>query len=133
MESELLRLTAEALSENDRDRFLGLCEARDPQTLRSDATRIRSHLGTIELYGAEDSLVDIALARSIAASLLELVLVADRLDFEERRLLAGAIEYFVQTGDAANDYRGLLGLDDDARITKAVCRALGRPDLAADW
>ena len=133
MESELLRRTAEALSDDDRAQFLDLCEARDAQSLRHDAARIRAHLGTIELFAADDPLVDVALARGVAATLLELVLLADRLNFEERRLLAGAIEYFVQTGDADDDYRALRGLEDDARITRAVCRALGRPELASNW
>jgi uncharacterized membrane protein YkvA (DUF1232 family) len=133
MEPDLLRTTAEALSEEDRERFLGLCEARDAATLRRDADRIATHLNTITLFAAEDSLVDLKLAQSIAAALLELIVAADRLTFEQRRLVAGAIEYFVETGDAADDFRGLSGLEDDARITRAVCAAVGRPELARNW
>ncbi|MDJ0960761.1 MAG: hypothetical protein QNJ88_08885 [Acidimicrobiia bacterium] len=133
METELLRTTAEALSEEDRDRFLALCEARDVATLRRDADRIAAHLNTITLFAAEDPLVDLTLAQRIAAALLELIVAADRLTFEQRRLLAGAIEYFVETGDAADDYRGLSGLEDDARIVRAVCAAVARPDLARGW
>jgi hypothetical protein len=133
VESELLRSTAEALSDDDRARFLSMCEARDSATLRRDATRIRDHLDTIERFAAEDPLVDLALARGIATALLELILTADRLRFEERRLLAGAIEYFIATGDATDDYRALRGLDDDARIVRATCTALGRQDLTEGW
>ena len=77
--------------------------------------------------------MDLSLAQSIAAALLELIVAADRLTFEQRRLVAGAIEYFVETGDAADDFRGLSGLEDDARITRAVCAAVGRPELARGW
>ncbi len=133
MNTDLLRSTAEALSEDDRDRFLALCEARDAATLRTDAARVRSHLDMVERFAAEDPLVDVGLARNLTAAILELIVVADRLSFEERRLLAGAIEYFVETGDAADDYRALSGLDDDARIIRAVCEALGRPQLSDGW
>lgn len=133
MESELLRSTAEALSDDDRARFLSLCEARDAETLRRDAPRIRTHLDMIERFAAGDPLVDLDLARGIATALLKLILQADRLQFEERRLLAGAIEYFVETGDAADDYRALRGLDDDARIVRAACIGLGRRDLIDGW
>jgi len=133
MESDLLRRTAEALSESDRARFLALCEARDAKGLREDATRIREHLDTIEHFAAEDALVDLRLARGLAAALLELIVVVDELSFEQRRLLAGAVEYFIETGDASDDYRAISGLEDDARIVRAVCTALGRPDIAHDW
>jgi hypothetical protein len=133
MDSDLLRTTAEALSQADRNRFLALCEARDAAALRADATRIRTHLGSIERFAAEDTLVDVMLARNITAALLELILVAADLTFEQRRLLAGAIEYFVATGDAVDDYRGLSGLEDDARIIRAVCTALGRHELTVGW
>ena len=133
MESDLLRTTAEALSDADRARFLALCEARDAATLRLDAPRVRAHLDMIERFAVEDPLVDVRLARNITASLLEMILVADRLSFEQRRLVAGAIEYFVETGDAADDYRALSGLDDDARIVRAVCTAVGRSDLVRSW
>ena len=133
MDSDLLRTTAEALSGDDRDRFFALCEARDSATLREDGGRIRAHLDMIELHADEDPLVDISLARNVAAALLELIVNADRLTYEQRRLLAGAIEYFVETGDAADDYRALRGLEDDARIARAVCVALGYPHLANGW
>lgn len=133
MDSDLLRSTAEALSQQDRDRFLALCEARDAAALREDATRIRNHLDMIEHFAAEDTLVDLDLARNIAAAVLELILVANRLTFEQRRLLAGAVEYFVETGDADDDYRALSGLEDDARIIRAVCTALGKPELTIGW
>jgi hypothetical protein len=133
MESDLLRSTAEALSEDDRERFLGLCEARDAKGLREDAARIRSHLNTIERFASEDAIVDLRLARAMTAALLELIVMVDELSFEQRRLLAGAIEYFIETGDAANDYRAISGLEDDARIVRAVCTALGKPEIARNW
>ena len=98
VDSELLRTAAEALSDDDRGRFLDLCEAREPETLRADASRIRAHLNVIELMAAEDPLVDVMLARHVVATLLELIVVVGELSFEQRRLLAGAIEYFLQVG-----------------------------------
>lgn len=130
MDVDLIRRAAEALSDSDRSRFLDLCEARDPNQLRADAARISDHLDTITIHAGDDPLVDLELGRRIAASLLELIRDVDDLSFEQRRLLAGAVEYFIQPGDTADDYHALLGLEDDARIVRAVCNALGRDDLA---
>ena len=47
----------------------------------------------------------------------------------QRRVLAGAVEYFVQTEDDDSDFASDHGLEDDARVVVAVCEALGRPDL----
>jgi hypothetical protein len=61
--------------------------------------------------------------------LLALVADAARFDFYERRLLAGAVDYFALREDGADDVDHLRGFDDDARVVGAVCRALGREEL----
>jgi hypothetical protein len=62
--------------------------------------------------------------------LLALLGNAAKWSFVERRVLAGAVEYFVQTEDDDGDFASDHGLEDDARVVVAVCEALGRPDLA---
>ena len=66
----------------------------------------------------------------IAEVLVALLGHADRWSFLERRVLAGAVEYFVQADDDDRDFASDHGLEDDARVVAAVCEALGRPDLA---
>jgi hypothetical protein len=121
------------LPEDERLRFLELCRARPAEQLKEDATRVEAHLRIIELGARNSAVLNVDLARSIANTLIALIASADSYTFQERRLLSGAIEYFVAKGDLADDYAEPRGLDDDARVTRAVCRFLDRSDLANSW
>ena len=129
---DVVRAVAEsALSVEERLGFLELCEGRGPQQLLDDRDRVRSHLRVIEnAVGNGVALADHR-AEEIAAALIALLDDAERYSFLQRRVLAGAVEYFVQAADADGDFVSNHGLDDDARVVVAVCEALGRSDLAA--
>ncbi|NND04701.1 MAG: hypothetical protein HKN91_18165 [Acidimicrobiia bacterium] len=118
-----------SLSPLERVRFLNLCEARSVDMLAEDVDRVEGHLSLLEAAAAVNNLVDADLAQSVAGTLLALLADRNRLSFEERRLLAGAVEYFVMTGDSDNDMASPVGLVDDAKVTNATAEALGRPDL----
>jgi hypothetical protein len=117
------------LSALERVRFLNLCEARSVEMLAEDVDRVEGHLSLMQAAYAVNNLVDADLAEAVAMSLLGLLADRDRLSFEERRLLAGAVEYFVLTGDNDNDMASPVGMVDDAKVTNATAEALGRPDL----
>jgi hypothetical protein len=121
------------LPEDERLRFLELCRARPAEQLRADAARVEAHLRVIELGARTSPVLNLELAQSIAGALISLIANADHYTFQERRLLSGAIEYFVAKGDLTDDYAEPSGLDDDARVTRAVCRFLDRADLAGGW
>jgi len=127
----LIRWVAEAaLSPEERLDFLGMCEARSVEDLAADRRRVAGHLRAME-QGARDGVpLDVERARLVAATIDDLLKSAHSLSFEQRRLLAGAVEYFVTTDDVIDDYGVVHGLDDDARVVAAVCHALDRPDLA---
>lgn len=116
------------LPDGERLRFLELCEARSGEELRAEAARVDAHLGALRDAAAHDPTVDLSTAERIATALAQLTRAEWR--FEERRLLAGAIAYFVLRDDSSDDLDDLRGIDDDARVVRAVCRALGREDLA---
>ncbi len=97
--------------------------------LAEDVDRVEGHLSLMQAAFAINNLVDVALGEAVATTLLALLADRNRLSFEERRLLAGAIEYFVLTGDTDNDLASPVGLVDDAKVTNATAEALGRPDL----
>lgn len=118
-----------SLSPLERVRFLNLCEARSADRLGDDIDRVEGHLSLLEAAFALNSMVDVELGRSIAQVLIELLEDRNRLAFEERRLLAGAVEYFVLTGDSDDDLRSPVGMVDDAKVTNATAAALGRADL----
>jgi uncharacterized membrane protein YkvA (DUF1232 family) len=129
---DVVRAVAEsALSVEERLGFLDLCEGRGPQQLLDDRDRVRSHLRVIENAVENGVALSDHRAEEIAAALIALLDDAEQYSFVQRRVLAGAVEYFVQVADADGDFVSNHGLDDDARVVVAVCEALGRPDLAA--
>jgi hypothetical protein len=129
MTGDLSRAFDEAgLPSGERLRFFDLCEARSREELHADVARIEAHLGALRSAAAHDPTVDLSTAEQIATALARLIRSDWR--FEERRLLAGAVSYFVLRDDSSDDLDDLRGIDDDARVVRAVCRALGRDDLA---
>lgn len=128
---DVVRAVAEsALSVDERLGFLELCEARSVEELLADRARVEAHRRVIEAAVEDGTSLDGDLADRLAKVLVTLLGHADRWSFLERRVLAGAVEYFVQTDDGDRDFASNHGLEDDARVVAAVCEALGRPDLA---
>lgn len=117
------------LSTLERVRFLNLCEARSVEMLAEDRDRVEGHLSLVRAAQTINVMLDINLAEKIAESLMGLLDDRASLGFEERRLLAGAVEYFVLSTDTDNDLDSAVGLVDDARVTNATAAALNRPDL----
>lgn len=97
--------------------------------LAEDRDRVEGHLSLVLAAQTINPMLDIVLAGQIAESLLGLLDDRASLGFEERRLLAGAVEYFVLSTDTDNDLDSPVGLVDDARVTNATAVALNRPDL----
>ena len=129
---DVVRAVAEsALSDDERLGFLDLCEGRGPDALLADRDRVRAHQRTIEAAAESGTMLESELAGAIGTALVALLDDADRYSFVERRVLAGAVEYFIQSDDIDKDYGSSHGLADDARVVTAVCDALGRPELAA--
>lgn len=117
------------LSPLERVRFLNLCEARSAAELAADADRVEAHVSLLQAANTVYEMVDFELAEAVGQALLALIAEAPRFSFEERRLLCGAIEYFVMTGDVDNDMASPLGLVDDARVVNATAMALGHQEL----
>ena len=117
------------LSPLERVRFLNLCEPRSAEMLAEDRDRVAGHVSLMEAANALSPTIDIELARVIGASLQAMLAEPEKLAYEERRLLAGAVEYFVLTGDSDDDMASPVGLVDDAHVTNATARALNREDL----
>jgi len=113
----------------ERVRFLNLCEGRSAKLLAEDRDRVAGHVSLMEAASALSSVVDLSMARAIGEALDEMLAAADQMNYEERRLLAGAVEYFVLTGDSDDDMASPVGLVDDARVTNATAAALGKPEL----
>lgn len=132
MRTDIATVIADSLFDTDeRLHFLELCEPRPVDDLAADRSRISAYVRRVSRAAQADPTIDSDAAARVGLALEGLISDRHRLVFEERRLLAGAIEYFLLPGDDSDDYRDLYGLDDDARVVRTVCRALERPDLAA--
>ena len=130
---DIARAVAEsALSVEERLGFLDLCEARSVEELLADRDRVSSRLRTIEKGVEDGSLARGELAGPIARSLIDLLDEAAERSFVERRVLAGAVEYFLRTDDTEGDYTSNHGFEDDARVVIAVSDALGRNDISTN-
>ena len=128
---DVVRAVAEsALSVDERLGFLELCEARSAEQLLADRERVEAHRRVIETAVENGTALEGDLADRLSSVLVTLLSHADGWSFVERRVLAGAVEYFIQTEDDDGDFASDHGLEDDARVVVAVCEALGRPDLA---
>lgn len=128
---DVVRAVAEsALSVEERLGFLDLCEGRAARDLLDDRDRVRSHVRVIETAVENGAILEDVRAERVATALIALLDDAAAYSFVQRRVLAGAVEYFIQTDDVDGDFASSHGLADDARVVAAVCEALGRPDLA---
>ena len=128
---DVVRAVAEsALSVDERLGFLDLCEARSVDDLLADRDRVEGYRRTIEAAVENGTALEGELADRISGVLVTLLGSAEQWSFVQRRVLAGAVEYFLQTDDDDSDFASDHGLEDDARVVAAVCEALGRPDLA---
>jgi hypothetical protein len=107
-------------------------QLRRPTSVR-EFTRLRGrvvvHLEALEEHQLDDEHVDVRTGERIVRSLLALVDHSSELDDEQRSWLRGALNYFVLTSDADNDFDSPRGLHDDALVLNAVCMRLGRRDL----
>lgn len=130
---DVVRAVADAaLSDEERLGFLDLCEARSAGQLLADRDRIRSYLGVIERGIADGADLEGELAGVVSGVLVALLDHAHDWSFVERRVLAGAVEYFIRSDDVDADFTSTHGLEDDARVVMAVAEALKRDDLAAE-
>jgi len=130
-DDDVVRAVAEAaLSVEERLGFLDLCEARAADDLLADRGRVNSHRRVIATAVENGNALETELADHIADVLVALLDEAERWSFVQRRVLAGAVEYFIRTDDIDGDFASDHGLADDARVVSAVCEALGRQDLS---
>lgn len=128
---DVVRAVAEAaLSDEERLGFLDLCEGRGVDELLADRDRVRAHQRVLETAVESGTLPENQLVGAISTALIALLGDAARYSFVQRRVLAGAVEYFIQADDIDGDYGSSHGLADDARVVVAVCEALGRPEVA---
>jgi hypothetical protein len=109
-------------------RFQPLCEETSFQELLENRPRLQSYLAMVEIEsGTRD--IDVHAAKRIAEALAQLVQASGDLDAEHRKLVRGAVEYYLLGEDADADLLSENGFEDDRQVLNAVCAAVGRNDL----
>jgi hypothetical protein len=92
--------------------------------------RIKRHQAALVSGKAVNPLLDIALARTIAAALSTALADLDRLDQPRHEWLLTAASYFCEHADRFHDVDDLIGLDDDAQVVAVILDHCGLVHLA---
>lgn len=113
-----------ALPEEARSTFARLMEraVRSPDAMRE---QIPHYVVAIERAAATGYGPPLSVGKAIAADCEALLDAWDSLDDNGRRLVRGAVEYFLLSRDGDDDLATPEGLDDDAEVVKAVRAHLG--------
>ncbi len=122
-------LVQELLHPNEMDRFIAACLPTQPTELPGLRLRTQAYLAWARNEALGNPTLDLDMATRIADTLSRLLDEPDQYGDEDRALLRGAVDYFVNSEDDANDLTDAVGFDDDARVLNAVLEALGRRDL----
>lgn len=83
-------------------------------------SQVDRHLADLEDAHGRNEFLDLATARALARLSHRLLALHESAGETNQRLIQAAVLYFVLDRDAAPDSRSLLGLEDDARVLRAV-------------
>jgi hypothetical protein len=87
---------------------------------------MRAHLEQVHAASRDNEFVDAAEAVRLHTLLTEALESWERLDAEQRRVLADAVHYLVRTDDEEDDLRSPIGFEDDAEIIEAALEKIRR-------
>jgi uncharacterized membrane protein YkvA (DUF1232 family) len=87
---------------------------------------VNDYVATLQNKSKTNEMVDLTLAKSIAASLLDLI---EKQEGDELSHVQAAVHFFVENRDYIPDLESIAGFDDDAQVLNAVCEHLNRNDL----
>lgn len=104
--------------------FKRFCTEATPEQLQELRKAIYQCVDQAEVKGEHSDRVNVALAHEIARRCELLLELYDQRDVESRRLIIGAVRYFVSDEDAVGDASFATGFDDDARVVNYVLEQL---------
>ena len=112
--------------------FRPLCGLLSNEELTQLSIAIVDHVEEIRRALRHNEFLDIETAERLASTLQ--LLLGEYFLFSEndKKLVAGAARYFVNSLDADPDTGSVLGLDDDTAVLNFVVEAIGRPELKVE-
>jgi hypothetical protein len=122
-------LVQEILHPDEMNAFAAACTPTDAAEFAGLRLRTQAYVAWARTEAQRRGTVDLDTAVAIGKTLTMLLDEPDQYDAGERALLRGAVVYFIEADDTANDLTDVIGFDDDVRVLNAVLDALGRQDL----
>ena len=95
----------------------------DQQGLRE---LMRRHLEHVHAASRDNEFVDAAEAVRLHTLLAEALESWERLDGDQREVLADAVHYLVRTDDEEDDLRSPIGFEDDAEVVEVALNKIRR-------
>ena len=112
--------------------FRQLCREIGVEHLGEVRGEVEHCLAELRNRAANYPHLNLPLAEDVAARCLLLLEHFERSDVESRKLIMGAVSYFVVDDDGAGDDSFATGFDDDARVVNHVLEQLGIEDHFID-
>ena len=112
--------------------FRQLCREIPVDQVDAVRAEVERCIGTLRERAPERPNLNLPLAEEIAARCFVLLDRFPDYDVEKRKLVMGAVSYFVVDGDGAEDDSFATGFDDDARVMNYVLQQVGIEDQFID-
>lgn len=112
--------------------FRQLCREIAVEQVDEVRSEVERCLGLLRERAPERPNLNLPLAEEIAARCFMLLDRFGDCDLEKRKLIMGAVSYFVVDGDGAEDDSFATGFDDDARVINYVLQQVGIEDQFID-
>ena len=112
--------------------FHQLCREIAVEQVDEVRAEVERCLGMLREQAPEKPNLNLPLAEEIAARCFILLDRFAECDSEKRKLIMGAVSYFVVDGDGAEDDSFATGFDDDARVINYVLQQVGIEDQFID-
>jgi len=94
--------------------------------------KVHQHLQAARAAVRRNEFLDLDLAESLAATLLDLLNAAEGYDEDGRRIVQAAVAYFADADTAEADFSDIAGFEDDRSVVIAAAVTLDRSELVSD-
>lgn len=112
--------------------FRQLCREIPAEQVDEVRAEVERCIGSLRERAPERPNLNLPLAEEIAARCFVLLDRFAESDGEARKLIMGAVSYFVVDGDGAEDDSFATGFDDDAKVINYVLQQVGIEDQFID-
>lgn len=95
-------------------------------------TQSQAYAAKAEQAADDDPIVDYLLTADLVQVFEQVGGIWETLNAEQQGLMKGAIAYLLLEDDDEPDFESMAGICDDARVTNACLRFIGRPEWCVE-